>query len=184
MTRPRPAALLAIPLLAAAALAACAPAGPGSQTAATPHLTGSAQEAPPGAPAGTCWSRVISPAVIETVTEQVLIAPEQPAAEGADAIPASYRTETRQQIVTERRTTWFETPCPEDITPDLIASLQRALSARGLYSGPVTGQIDARTSAAILRYQAQSGLDSAVLSLDTARQLGLVAIPRDQVNAD
>ena len=31
--------------------------------------------APPGAPDGTCWGRLETPAVIETVTEQVLVQP-------------------------------------------------------------------------------------------------------------
>ncbi|NHX28166.1 peptidoglycan-binding protein, partial [Escherichia coli] len=59
----------------------------------------------------------------------------------------------------------------------LVASLQRALNARG-YHAPISGVMDDATRQAVRRYQAGQGLDSADLSLDTARKLGLVAYPR------
>lgn len=85
-------------------------------------------------------------------------------------------TEARQASTGEHRTTRFETPCPDDLPPDFGASLQRALAARDLYDGAVTGRMDAATRAAIRRYQAPEGPDSGTLSLAAARRLGLVAI--------
>jgi hypothetical protein len=163
------------PCLAAAlslALAACQPLP--HAAAPPPGLA----EAPPGAPPGTCWGKQVSPAVVETVTEQVETAPAVTAPDGRVIAPARYATETRQVIVEERRVRWIETPCPQDLPPDFIASLQRALVARALHAGPVTGRMDARTRAAIRRYQAERGLDSDILSLGSARALGLVALPR------
>ncbi|MFB9150870.1 peptidoglycan-binding domain-containing protein [Roseovarius ramblicola] len=157
------------------ALAACQPVSqvPGGPP---PGLA----EAPPGAPPGTCWGRQVSPAVVETVTEQVQTAPAVTAPDGRVIAPARYATETRQAIVEERRVRWIETPCPAVQTPDFIASLQRALIARALHTGPVTGRTDKRTRAAIRRYQAARGLDSDILSLKSARELGLVALPRPE----
>ena len=60
------------------------------------------------------------------------------------------------------------------MTVDFIASLQRALKARGLYLLPLTGQMDMPTRAALRRFQADRGLDSDRLSLRAARELGLV----------
>lgn len=71
---------------------------------------------------------------------------------------------------------WVETPCDTNLTPDFQASLQRALQARGLYAGPITGQMDAGTEAAIRAFQAPLGLDSPILSLAAAERLGLVAV--------
>ncbi len=167
-SRPFPAAALIL------ALAACQP---------VPHALvppPGLAEAPPGAPPGTCWGKQVSPAVVETVTEQVQTAPAVTAADGRIVTPARYATETRQSIVEERRVRWIETPCPQDRTPDFIASLQRALMARGLHAGPVTGRMDARTRQAVRRYQAERGLDSNILSLESARALGLVALPRPE----
>lgn len=134
-------------------------------------------EAPPGASPGTCWGKKDTPAVIETITEQVQLSPAETDATGRVLRPATYATVTRQAILQERVTTWFETPCATVLTPEFIASVQRALTARGLYTGPITARLDPRTRAAIARYQKPQGLDSDRLSLDSARNLGLVAIP-------
>ena len=135
-------------------------------------------EAPPGAPEGSCWARDASPAVVETVTEQIIVEPEVINEAGEVIRQAVYRTETRQEIVKAREDTTFQVPCPEKMTPELIASLQRALQARGLYRGPISGVMDARTRSSIRRYQKPLGLDSSMLSLSAARSLGLVALDR------
>jgi len=73
---------------------------------------------------------------------------------------------------------WYQTPCPDALDMDFIATLQRALKARGLYDGEIDGSLGTGTRKAIQTYQAAHGLDSDVLALDTARQLGLIAYPR------
>jgi peptidoglycan hydrolase-like protein with peptidoglycan-binding domain len=80
--------------------------------------------------------------------------------------------------VTPRRDNWFETPCPDALSPEFIASLQRALQARNRLAGPITGTFDPPTREAVARLQKQNGLNSSVLSLETARGLGLIAVPR------
>lgn len=134
-------------------------------------------EGPPDGPEDACWQSDIRPAVIETTTEQVLVSPETVAPDGT-ASPAVFATETRQQIVQDRGTVWFRAPCAAEMTPEFIATLQRALKARGLYLLPLTGSLDAPTRDAIRRYQSARGLDSAHLSLAAARALGIVAADR------
>ncbi len=129
-----------------------------------------AADGPPGADPESCWGRDVTPAQIETVTEQVMIQ------------PAVYKTETQQRITRERQEIWFETPCPEVLTRELVASLQRALQVRGLYSVFVSGEMDRATRRAIRRYQMQQGLDSSLLSLAAARRLGLVTVDPDQLD--
>jgi len=73
----------------------------------------------------------------------------------------------------------FAVPCPGAMDTDLMAALQRALAVRGLYVGPVNGEYDTATAEAVRRFQAPLGLDSPVLSLDAARHLGLLPVPRD-----
>lgn len=172
---PRP--LLPMLPIAALMLSACQP------TLTPPHLREpdvmhTRAEAPPGATPGTCWGKDATPAVIETVTEQIMLQPAEVAVDGTVINPAIYKTETRQAIVKERRETWFEVPCDDVMTPSFIASVQRALSVRGHYRGPVTAEMDARTRAAIRAYQKPQGLDSGILSLAAARKLGLVAVDR------
>lgn len=134
--------------------------------------------APPGAPAGTCWGKISTPAVVETVTEQILVTPAKINADGTIATLPVYRAERQQQIVTSRTDRWFEIPCPPAFTIEFVSTLQRALQARGLYAGAVNGNMDATTRRAVLAVQTAEGLPSDVLSIDTARELGIVAVPR------
>ncbi len=76
------------------------------------------------------------------------------------------------------RDIWFETLCPDALDMEFIATLQRALKARGLYDGEIDGTLNTDTRKAIRMYQAAHGLDSNILALDAARQLGLIAYPR------
>jgi len=171
MKRP-PFALLTLMMLG---LAACQTTLP-TTGAGEPDLVTRLEATPPGAAPGTCWGKHVSPAVIETVTEQIILQPAEITSHGQVLQPALYETETRQAIVKERRVTWFETPCAADQTPDFVGSVQRALAARGLYRGPAHGEMDARTRAAIRRFQAPEGLDSGILSLAAARKLGLISV--------
>ncbi|HSF64160.1 MAG TPA: peptidoglycan-binding domain-containing protein [Paracoccaceae bacterium] len=162
------------------ALAAC-------QTAAPPPGAGTGDlsrtlvprpdATPPATPPGTCWAPEITPAVIETVTEQVQASAERRAPDGSLIAPATFRTETRQRILRDRAPVWIDTPCPEALTVEALATLQRALKARGLYLHPITGQMDAPTRAAIRAWQRPRGLDSDILSTAAARALGVLAAP-------
>lgn len=133
---------------------------------------------PAGAPEGSCWGKTVSPAVVEQVRERIQIKPAKINPDGTIAKPPVYKNKDRQVIITPRQDNWFETPCADVLTPELISSLQRALQARGDYAGPITGMMDPATRAAITRMQTANGLASSVLSLETARLLGLVAVPR------
>jgi Putative peptidoglycan binding domain len=164
-------------VMAALCLMACQPA---TVTAPQPADLSMGQvlrngDIPPNGPKDQCWDRDIIPAVIETQTEQVLVQPEVRGDDGTLVTPAIFRTETRQRMVQDRAQVWFPAPCPADMTVDFVATLQRALKARGFYLLPLTGAYDAPTMAAVRRYQAGRGLDSPRLSLGAARDLGIVA---------
>lgn len=137
------------------------------------------REGPPPTAEGECWAASVTPAVIETVTEQVVVSEEIRDAAGVLVQPASYRTQTQQRMVQDREEIWFRAPCPAEQTVQFIATLQRALKARGLYLLPVTGAMDGETADAIRRFQAERGLDSPILSLGAARELGLTTTSLD-----
>lgn len=130
----------------------------------------------PDSPKGACFAKDETPAVIETVTDQIAEA-------ASDKSDAGYRVETRQKIVQPREEIWFRTPCPEALTPEVIATLQRALAARGLYMAETSGSIDAATRSAIRAYQGPRGLNSDRLSLAAARELGVVAADFGQIES-
>ncbi|HPD93474.1 MAG: peptidoglycan-binding protein [Rhodobacter sp.] len=113
-----------------------------------------------------CWATDRVPA--RTATDLVAVGP-------------TGERQPRTRVLHPAEDRLFAVPCPDQMGPDTIASLQRALAARGLHGGAVTGVMDAETAAAVRRYQAPRGLDSAILSLDAAQQLGLVPVPRDRL---
>lgn len=167
-------------LVALAALAGCNDTATRLALSGEPALTQTHETLPPDASPDSCWDKEVTPAVIETVTEKVELEPAEVLDDGTVAAEPVYEVETRQEIVEERRELWFETPCDAQLTPDFVASLQRALAARDAYSGPITGEMDARTRSAIRAWQKPQGLDSGILSLAAARKLGLVAVARDE----
>lgn len=134
--------------------------------------------------AETCHETETIPARIETVTSQVLVRAAEISADGTVKTPPIYQSQSRQAIIRERKETTFEIPCENIMTPEFIATLQRALKARGFYKRPVTGKMDAATRKAVAGYQATLNFPSGVLSSVAARQLGLIAYSRSQILAD
>ncbi len=172
-------AILTIFVLGAAPLMGCAHGGvPFSNPPAfeTPQVEFDDQ--------GRCYGRDVTPAVIETVTEQIMVQPASVATDGTVLEPAAFRTVTHQQIMRERREVAFETLCPPQLTVDFVQSLQRALKARGYYRGPIDGVMDARTGAAIRSFQRIEGHDSPLLDIRTARALGLTVLDPAQLAAE
>ncbi len=172
-----------LPFWAAALLAACQTGALDAPTRAdlAGDLVRLDSAGPPEGPEGACWASDTTPAIIETVTEQIIAVPEQRGPDGTVITAAQFRTDTRQRMVQDREVVWFQSPCPAALTVDFIATLQRALKARGLYLRPLTGVLDAPTRAAIRQFQEPRGLDSETLSLGAARELGIVATERDQL---
>ena len=140
-----------------------------------PELVATRAEPPPGRDPNACYGQDVTPAVIETVTEQIMLQPAQIDVEGKILYPAVYKTETQQAIVKERNELWFETICAAEMTNEFVSNLQRALKVRGYYRGPINGEMTNRTRRAIRAFQKPQGLDSAILSKPAAKQLGLVA---------
>ena len=126
-----------------------------------------------------CRAKVSQPAIYETTTKKNLIAPAKFSPSGRQIAPPTYQNQIIHRVVRERAVKWFDTPCEDEINADLIAGLQRALAARGYFSGKLTAIMDHDTEAALRRYQAEKGLDSAILASQTVMDFGLLPVPRD-----
>lgn len=131
---------------------------------------------PPDARPGACYGKDVTPGVIEQVTEKVLVSPPEIGPEGNVIKPAKYEEKVSHQVVTGREEIFFETPCPPRWTEEFIASVQRALAARGFYRGEISGNLNDETRSAIRSFQLEDGLNSGILSTESARRLGLVEI--------
>ncbi|PRY94474.1 putative peptidoglycan binding protein [Hasllibacter halocynthiae] len=173
-----------VPILAAAlAVAACGPGrGPAPGSPLGPEVRREARPigtipagpgaagaiAPPGADPALCWDRAEDPARVVSRSVQVRMP-------GGGLV-----TRTRQRIAQARRDVWFETPCAPALTAELVASLQRALTARGLYDGRIDGAMDDEVRRAVLAFQAPRGLAAGTLSMEAARALGLVPVAAER----
>ena len=135
---------------------------------------------PADAAPDACFAHEYTPAIIETVTEKIPLTPARVAVDietGETEIirPATFDTITVQRIVQEREEFWFETLCPHLYSERFVNSLQRALRARGFYTGELTGWLDIQTSIAVKLYQRKFGVNSELLSLQTAEEFGLIS---------
>ncbi|MEC3862257.1 peptidoglycan-binding domain-containing protein [Mesobacterium sp. TK19101] len=164
------------PLAALLAVAAC------METPATGDAA--SRNTPVAAPqkdsSGTCWAVETTPAEYEQVMGQVQVVPAQVDKWGNVLQPPIYRNGPVPKLVKPRGEYRFESPCPSTMTPEFLSSLQRALFARGYYKSAITGTMDNATRDALGRFQRERGLKSAQLSMDTARELGLVAVNRGE----
>ncbi|WP_299737931.1 peptidoglycan-binding domain-containing protein [uncultured Roseobacter sp.] len=166
-------------VLATALLTACAPETP-AVTASSPasQSPSSTRTSPPDAAPDTCWDKTETPAIIETVSERILIAPADIRDDGIIRKPAQYKKEDRQRILQPRQENWYQIVCADMLTPDFVTTLQRALSVRGYYPGAPTGQLDTATRDAIAGYQTAQDLPGFELTIEAAERLGLVAVRR------
>ena len=78
-----------------------------------------------------CYFEKIIPAEISTQVETRLVQPEKRNTAGQLVSPAQYETKRTQTITKPRSVIKIDAVCPEDLTPEFIASLQRAFKARG-----------------------------------------------------
>lgn len=130
---------------------------------------------------GRCYAKDTTPAVIETQTERILVSPASYNADGTLYAPEQYRTISKQVIIEDRKELSFETPCPQLLTAERTATLQRALKARGYYYGSVTARMDYATKTAIRRFQKERGTDSSYLTMQTAQLLGVIEYHREDL---
>lgn len=158
-------------------LAACGPVGtkPPERANLGAEIVEWTPSTEPDPKPGECWASDVTPAIIETITEQKIVSPELRDAAGTLIAPASYSTTTRQNMVQDRTEIWFRAPCPDLQTAEFLTTLQRALKARGYFLLPLTGVMDPATRQALRRFQAERGLDSPILSLAAAKELGLIS---------
>ncbi|MEL6735771.1 MAG: peptidoglycan-binding domain-containing protein [Pseudomonadota bacterium] len=114
--------------------------------------------------------------MIEETRRRVLVQQASVSTDGKTRYPARYRDEVTRTEISPRSSFWVEIPCKGKLIPDHIAALQRGLAVRGFFEGPITGRYDSATQEAVLRFQRTFDLNSDILSLKAATQLGLVQV--------
>ncbi|SEN20647.1 Putative peptidoglycan binding domain-containing protein [Loktanella fryxellensis] len=128
--------------------------------------------------AGRCFAMTAPQTQTNIVEDTVEVVPAQRAADGTVTQAAVLRRVSRPQTVAVGPGARFETLCPPAYTVAFVQTLQRALLIRRSYAGPITGQYDTATREAVAAFQRNRDIDSSLLSVDVARDLGITAVPR------
>lgn len=115
--------------------------------------------------------KVAIPAEYGTVTKRV---EATPASVNKTPIPATYKSVSKTVETAPAKTVWTTVLCDVNTTTDVVRRLQTALKAKGLYRGPIDGIVGSQTRAAIAAYQSGKGVKSDILTMDSARELGIV----------
>ena len=114
---------------------------------------------------------VAIPAKFKTVTRTV---EATPASVQRTPVPETYKTVSKTVEVAPARTVWTSVLCDVNTTPDVVTRLQRALKSAGHYGGPIDGVIGSLTRRGISSYQAAQGVQSDILTIDSAKKLGIL----------
>ena len=88
-------------------------------------------------------------------------------------VPEETKTMTERIKVADARLEWKQVLCDTNVSPETIASVQRALASAGFDPGPIDGLLGRRTLRAVHAYQLEMGLSSGGLTLDTLVSLGV-----------
>lgn len=168
--------LAVLALIGGPLVAGCMAAGPPMpEVEIRPTLAGELGDAPPAGAPGCYHSIEMRPMKFGTVKRAVEVrAAVVDPASGKVLEPALYEERDFSAVVDAGESLSFETLCPRDLTPDFVATVQRALKARGLYRGAVSGVMDGATRTALRAYQKPRGLDADTLSRRAAMEMGLV----------
>jgi hypothetical protein len=106
-----------------------------------------------------------------TVSRRVLAEPESVREEET---PAVYKSVSERRLIKQGGfTVWTEILCESRTTNDKITSVQKALNAAGYDAGTADGKMGVKTQTALKQYQADKGLPSGNLNIETLKSLGV-----------
>ena len=110
------------------------------------------------------------PAEYKTITVTELV---EPARETKTQIPEEYETITKRVKTSEEAIEWRMVLCETNMTPALIAELQRALGKAGYNAGAADGVLGNQTMDAVTRFQRANNLPTGGITLKTMEKLGI-----------
>lgn len=117
-------------------------------------------------PATTVTEKI--PAEYESIAAQQLITP---ASERRIVIPARTRTVTSREQTEPGKLEWRQVLCEKDMTPEIIASIQRALQREGFNPGPADGVAGRNTFDAVEKFQTENGLGRGGITFEALEKL-------------
>jgi hypothetical protein len=98
------------------------------------------------------------------------------------AVPAEYQKVVKHVQTKEGRMEWQPVLCETNVTPPIVASLQRALHHAGYDPGKIDGRLGKKTAVSLEAYQRDKELPVGNLTLETLQSLGVSLDPAAQDN--
>jgi hypothetical protein len=113
---------------------------------------------------------VTIPAVYKTVKKQRLV---RAAEKHRVDIPAEYVTVNKRKKVSEEELVWREVLCKDNLTNDVIRSIQSALNDKGYHRSDIDGHLGPVTMRSVNRYAKAQGLPVGknYIAIETAKAL-------------
>jgi len=110
------------------------------------------------------------PAQYKTIKVKVVNTPAQ---KRRVVIPAEYQRVTKEVKVSDGAMEWRKVLCETNMSRDMVAKIQAALTAKGYKPGIADGILGKRTSAAITKYQQDNKMATGAFTYETLKSLGL-----------
>jgi hypothetical protein len=88
-------------------------------------------------------------------------------------IPAEYQTITKEIQLREGRMEWQPVLCETNVTPEIVARVQRSLQRAGYDPGKIDGRLGTQTMASLDSYQREKGLPVGNLTFETLESLDI-----------
>ena len=115
---------------------------------------------------------IVIPARTEVVQQRNLVKPPQ---EQKIEIPATYETVVKRSKISEESLAWQEVLCEENMSHDVVASIQQKLSEQGYNSGKADGKLGKNTLKAVNSYAKAKDLPLGknYIAIETVESLGV-----------
>ncbi len=91
----------------------------------------------------------------------------EPARTNRIQVPAEYQTVEKELQVREGRMEWQPVLCETNVTPEIVARVQRSLQRAGYDPGKIDGRLGTQTMASLDSYQREKGLPVGSLTLES-----------------
>jgi hypothetical protein len=114
--------------------------------------------------------RVLVPAEYKVIKVKELV---KDASCNKKPLPPKYDVVKKTFMVKGPEVIWDAVLCDINLKPEQIKEIQAKLQELGYYHGPINGQLDEATMAAVVKFQVDNNLPAGNISIETLEKMGL-----------
>ncbi|NPB05005.1 MAG: peptidoglycan-binding protein [Aquificae bacterium] len=99
-------------------------------------------------------------------------------------LPPKYDTIRKTIMIKGPEVIWDAVLCDINLKPEEIKIIQQRLRELGYYNGPITGQLDDATMAAVVKFQVDHNLPAGNISIETLEAMGLHELAKEYLKCE